>query len=138
MQSIEQLHNEFLDNAKKKDLQLFAEKQYVQLLDFQKQLKLLQEENQHLKKLLTENQSLIIEPAYKISNEEAICLQQIEKLKQISDVNDLTLEESKKFSEFVKVLFMIRNKDKSNYHLNEYKTEDLMKLVEEEVKNENK
>lgn len=129
MDSIEQLSNSFLETAKKKDLQDFCEKQFRQLLEITQENKRLLEEVDHLKKLLN-NEVLLIEPAHKITNEEAICLQQIEKLKQISDSAELTLEESKKLDTFVKLIKIIRSKDNTSGFLKEFKTEDLMKLVE--------
>lgn len=133
MDSIEQLNKDFLEIAKKKDIQDFCEKQFKEILSLQKDLINLKEENNHLKKLITENQSFIIEPAHKITNEELICLQQIEKLKSISDTNDLTLEESRKLDTFVKLLKIIRSKESFNNSLGNVNTEDLMKLVEDNV-----
>ena len=131
MDSIEQLSLNFKEEAKVKELKEYCEKQYkeiVRLLSLNKQL---EEEVSHLKKMLVDGQPLI-HPAQQISNEEIICLRQIEELKKISDAAVLTKEESQKLDTYVKILKLIRTKgNDGQMFANGVKTEDLLKLVED-------
>lgn len=127
MDSIEQLNKKFKEELSKKEMKEFCEKQTQQIL-------LLKEENEHLKKLISENESFIIETSQKVSSEELICLTQIQNLKKISDGSDLTFEEVKKFSELVKTLRLIKGKEKAEDVLKDFKTDDLLKVLVEDAK----
>jgi len=124
MLSVDQLNSKFIAEAKKAELQEYCGKLHAQILK-------LMEENDHLKKLVTTNESFIIETS-KPTPEELICLQQISLLKQISEGAALTLEESKKLDTYVKLLKIIRNKEKvDESFLKNTETQDLLKLVED-------
>jgi hypothetical protein len=131
MDSVDQLSNKFIQEAKKKDLQEFCEKQFIQIQSLCKEVEGLKNENEHLKKLLTSNESFIIDTV-KPTPEELICLQQIQMLQQTSEAMALTLEESKKLDTYVKLLRIIRNKEKvDESFLKNTDTKDLLKLVED-------
>lgn len=134
MESIDQLSNKFLQDAKKKELQDFCEKQHRELLNLLAKNKSLEEENEHLKKLVTSNDALIITAAQRLSPEEMICLEQIEMLKKTSEANALTLEECRKLDTYVKLIRLIKGKDKSNELLKGFNVEDLLKVVETDAK----
>lgn len=126
MDSIEQLSKKFQQEVSKNELREFAEKQTRELV-------LLKEENEHLKKLISKNESFIIQTE-RVSPEELICLTQINNLKKISDSADFTYEEVKKFSELVKTLRLIKGKEKADDLLKDFKTEDLIKVLEQDAK----
>lgn len=134
MDSVEQLSSKFLQEAKKKDLQEFCEKQHREIIGLLQTNKVLQEENEHLKKLVTENDAFVIETTTKLSPEEMICLEQIQMLKKTSETNALTLEEARKLDTYVKLIRLIRGKEKADELLKPFKTEDLLKLVETDGK----
>lgn len=126
MDSIEQLSKSFQQEVSKKELREFAEKQTRELV-------LLKEENEHLKKLISQNESFIIE-TQRVSPEELICLTQISNLKKISDSTDLTYEEVKKFSELVKTLRLIKGKEKAEDILKDVDVKHLLSIVEQDAK----
>lgn len=134
MDSVEQLSSKFLQDAKKKDLQEFCEKQHRELLLMLEQNRALEDENKHLKKLITSNESLVIEPVTKIAPEELICLEQIALLKKASETSALTLEEARKLDTYVKLIRLIRGKEKADEVLKGFKVEDLLKVVESDAK----
>lgn len=119
------------DSNDKKDLQEFAEQQHKEIVRLLSVNKKLEEEIEHLKKIVSSNESFLIKKPQVLSNEELICIEQINILKVASTQGPLTLEECKKFAEYVKTLRTIRGKeDKEVAALKEYTTEELMKMVD--------
>lgn len=134
MDSIDQLNNKFIDEAKKQELKEYCERQYQEILNLLKLNKKLEEEVGHLKKLLVGGIPLIQTPI-QITNEELVCIKQINDLKAISDCQTLTLEESKKLDTYVKVLRLIRSNSKEAKDiLKDVNTDDLLKVVEDNGK----
>lgn len=131
MDSTEQLSNKFIEEAKKQELKEYCERQYKEIVHLLSLNKKLEEEVNHLKTLLV-NGTQIIQAPQIISNEEFICIKQIEELKKISDAMVLTLEDSKKLDTYVKVLRLIRAKSSEVKDiLKNVNTEDLLKVVED-------
>lgn len=121
--------SEPLDN---KVLKGFAEQQHKELVRLLELNKSLEAEVEHLKNMLTANDSFLIKKPIILTNEELICIEQIKILKDLSTQGQLTLEECKKFSEYVKTLKGIRNKeDVKEAPLKQFSTEDLIKMVDD-------
>lgn len=134
MESIEQLNNKFIEEAKKQELKEYCERQYQEIVKLLSLNKKLEEEVEHLKKLLVSGIPIIQSPA-QISAEELVCIKQINDLKSISDCQTLTLEESKKLDTYVKVLRLIRSNSKEAKDiLKDVNTDDLLKVVEDNGK----
>jgi len=76
------------------------------IVEINKELKILREENAQLKLMLKEK--LEVENQRKVTPEEAICVTQIRFIYETSQDRELTLEEVKKLDLFVKNLKMIR------------------------------
>src|SRR5271170_5580033 len=101
------------------DLQLFAEAQNSTILQLSKKIQKLEEERDHLKKLLESSVPLIKEEGkegaekFLTSAEEAICIMQLERLRDISSSRELTLEESRRCEIFSKILSTFRNMPKT-------------------------
>ena len=119
------------------DLQLFAEAQNSTILQLSKKIQKLEEERDHLKKLLESSVPLIKEEGkggaekFLTSAEEAICIMQLDKLRDISSGRELTYEESKKVEIFNKILISVKNMPKTIEIKNkQLKTEELLALVE--------
>ncbi len=90
---------------------------------------LLKTEIEQLKRL---SSPTIIEPAQKVSDEEIICVTQIEKLKDIADKRSLTLEEVKMLDLLNKNLILIRKIEPQEPELKKPRdvpSADLIKLV---------
>jgi hypothetical protein len=117
------------------ELKALCEKQYRELVSLLEKNKQLEDEIGHLKTLITSNDSFVIQAPQMISPEELICLEQIGRLKICSQQNELTHEEVKKFSELVKTLKLIRNKELNKEEiLSGFKTEDLLKVIDGDTK----
>lgn len=131
MDSVNKISKDFQKNIEVIELRALNDKQYKEIVALIEKNKTLNEEVTHLKSLLTSNDSLVIQPAQTMTNEEMICLQQIEIFKKVSASNELTLEEVKKFETCVKILRMIRNKStEDGVEFKNLKTEDLLKFLE--------
>ena len=124
-----------LSNLDIASLQAMNEKQYREIVLLLEQKKLLEDKVAHLESLMVSNESFVIANPSNMLNEELICLKQIEILKKTSEIQELTYEESKKLDTYVKLLKVIRNKNKDDENsLTNTKTEDLMKVLETDVK----
>ena len=117
MANIDEVYKQFKSTA---ELQQYCETQYKTILELSKQKQLLEEENRNLKKMLTEGVPFALEKEVNIKyrefeNEEATCLEQIEKLKETSAERELSYEEAKKLDIYTKLLLNIReNKPKKD------------------------
>lgn len=88
---------EFLQDLQEiSEVKDYCAKQYETIVKLQADLKAIEEENVHLKQLLTAAPVTMIMPASSVSDEELIYLTQIAKLKKASDERELTLDEVKK------------------------------------------
>lgn len=88
---------EFLQDLQEiSEVKDYCAKQYEVIITLQADLKASQEENVHLKQLLTSVGPSIITSASNVSEEELIYLTQIQRLKKASDERELTLDEVKK------------------------------------------
>jgi hypothetical protein len=119
-------------------LQEFAEAQSSTIIQISKKLKKLEEERDHLKQLLESSVPILKEDADKLSgqkfltsSEEAICVMQLEKLRDASSARELTLEEARRVEIFSKVLTAARNSPKvielKTQHMS---NEELLAIVE--------
>lgn len=105
------------------ELKVYADKQA-------EKIELLEKEIANLKtQLATPN---LIEPAKKVSDEEVICVTQIEKLREIATKRSLTLEEVKMLDLLNKNLLLIRKVDPDEPEVKKpvnVAVADLIKLV---------
>lgn len=118
-------------------LQEYASAQEKTLIQLSKKLKKVEEECSHLKELL-ESSVPILKTDKQISgekfltnSEEAICVMQLEKLRDISSERELTLEEARRVEIFSKVLTASRNSPRVIELKTQHMTnEELLAIVE--------
>lgn len=118
-------------------LQEFAEAQSSTIIQISKKLKKLEEERDHLKQLLESSVPILRDDKQPIghkfltSSEEAICVMQLEKLRDASTARELTLEEARRVEIFSKVLAASRNSPKVIEPLTQnMSNEELLAIVE--------
>jgi len=119
-------------------LQQYAEAQNSTILQLSKKLKKLEEERDHLQELLASSVPIIKEnnksplgEKFLTSSEEAICVMQLEKLRDISSERELTLEEARRVEIFSKVLTASRNSPKViELKTQNMSNEELLAIVE--------
>lgn len=141
------LSSMFQETKELSDLQAFCEAQQKTILNLSKKIKSLEEERDHLKKLLDsttpslpieQNKDLIqINPPsdkFLTSDQEAICRVQLNKLREIALDRELTLEETKKVEIFSKIITNIENAPKTiKIDAKSVDSGDLMGLLETSV-----
>lgn len=118
------------------DLTSYCNNQFKVIQKLKEEVKELKGQLDHTKSLLTTTVPLLTPPAsvpgvikVNLSDEENICLIQINKLQEKASSRDLTLEETKKLEILVKSLYLIR--EKSTQDLNaEYKTLNASSLAQ--------
>lgn len=118
------------------ELKAYIEAQQLSFIEVSKKVRTLEEENEKLqkkiKKLETEKnkESNIELEAQEVSHSEIICLSQIEALKRITEERTHTLEETKKFEIYQRILGQIvlskKNKDDK---LAKASDDELLRLV---------
>jgi hypothetical protein len=114
------------------ELKAFAKAQLKTIVKLQEKAKQLQEDNDRLIKsgasLAQSNGSLLsINHPHGVTDEEAICIMEINKLKNISMAMVLTREECQKLKTYVEALHLIRGGAKgSDESLKSVSTDDLM------------
>ena len=97
----------FIKDAKKQELQKFTESQHTMINK-------LQEENNFLKQKLGALERMLVELEQRkvnfssMADEELICIEQIQVLKQKSSTRELSLDEAKRLDLFIKNLRLIR------------------------------
>jgi hypothetical protein len=118
-------------------LQEFATSQQKIIIQLSKKIQKIEEERDHLKSLLESSVPLIkkegesLGEKFLTSAEEAICVMQLEKLRDVSASRELTLEETRKVEVFSKVLNAVRNAPKTIEIKNkQISSEELLALVE--------
>jgi len=118
-------------------LQEFASAQQKTIIQLSKKIQKIEEERDHLKTLLESSVPLIktegqqMGEKFLTSAEEAICVAQLDMLRDISVKREFTLEETRKVEVFSKVLAAVRNAPKTIEIKNKnMSTEQLLALVE--------
>lgn len=119
-------------------LQEFAQAQQTTIIQLSKKIQRLEDERDHLKKLLESSVPLLNEPGRIIPGnkiltgvEEAICVMQLDRLRDISLERELTLEETRRVEIFSKVLASVKNKSKdAEDKTKQMSTEELLAAVE--------
>lgn len=119
------------------ELKAYIEAQQQSFIEVSKKVRSLEEENQKLlNKIKTmESQGLqernLLSIEQGISNSEIICLVEIEKLKNTTEIRELTKDESQKFDTYQKILTQINAaKKKGSNPLDNVSSEDLLKLID--------
>lgn len=96
-------------------LQEFAQAQHTTIVQLSKKIQKLEDERDHLKSLLESSVPLIKTPNNVTSDDndaEFICNLEISKLREISTQRDLTLEETRRFETYFKIVSQINNRSK--------------------------
>lgn len=127
-----------LDQYKDYDtLREFAEAQHTTIGQLSKKIQRLEEERNHLKSLLESSVPLIKTTDENISkvfenDAEYICHIEIAKLKEVSKVTELTLEQSRRLDTYFKILTQIefRSEKKEEKEVEKLETPELLKLIE--------
>jgi hypothetical protein len=133
---IETIEGEFVKQYEQdiEDKDIMIKAQNKTILTLNKQIQDLQNEIVKLKKEKKKSDnSTQISLDSSMSNEELICIQQINEFKEISSERELTLEETKKFEIITKILNNIRNetkKDNKNIPTDDITSENLINLLE--------
>jgi hypothetical protein len=122
------------------DIRAFSEAQQKTIIQLTKKVKQLEEERDHLKKLLestapiiqTANNTLVQTEKFLTSDQEAICRVQLTKLRDIALDRELTLEETKKVEIFSKIITVLENAPKTiKIDTKSIESNDLMGLLED-------
>lgn len=127
--SIITLAGEFKAIAELKD---YCNKQYEFVEHLTKEIKHLQQENNHLKSLLVGVVPVLNTNITKIADEEMICIEQIKRLKDLSGVRELSLDETKKLDLLQKNLKLSREGSQeiqATFKPSEVPTQKLLELV---------
>jgi hypothetical protein len=118
-------------------LQEFAQAQQKTIIQLSKKLQKSEDEKAHLEKLLASSVPLIREEGKPLAekmlttSEEAICVMQLDKLRDISTARELTLEETRRVEIFSKILSTFRNMPKTiEIKSKQLSNEELLSLVE--------
>ena len=119
------------------ELKAYIEAQQQSFIDISIKMRTLEEENKNLKNKIqklesddrkSKNSEL---ESQNISHSELICLTEIEKLRFVTETRPLTLEETKRFEIFQKILGQIGLAKKNNDNpLKDTTNEELLKLIE--------
>ena len=95
------------------ELKAYSDAQTKTIIELSKKLKIKEDENLHLKKLLESSVPLIKEKRdltkFESNDQEYICRTEINKLKDLSMERELTLEEVKKLDIYSKILKELAN-----------------------------
>jgi len=116
-------------------LQMFAEAQNTTILQLSKKNQALDEKVKHLEELLKTTVptiSSLPNGASDIADDDSeyICLVEIAKLKRFTSERELTLEESRRFDTYYKILNNIKSKPATQKDVEELPTDSLLKIVE--------
>jgi len=117
------------------ELKAYANAQYKTIIELNKKVNKLQEENNSLMNLMQsgikKEASGIVEVKSFMSPEEEICFTQLNRLNVISNSRELNLEESKRVEVFAKLLLSMKGDVKTiNSEAKKLDTKELLKLVE--------
>lgn len=116
------------------ELQAYCDSQYKTIIELSKKINKLEQQNKDLEKLV-ESKGLISEVSSTLSvdasDEEVICTAQLKLLRDISNKGAFTLEESRKFEIFTKILQTIQaNKKKTGEGLGKLNDDELLSMIE--------
>lgn len=113
-------------------LQEFAQAQQTTIIQLSKKIQKLEDERDHLKKLLQSSVPLIAPIKNENENDsEYICTMEISKLRDISTQRELTLEECRRLETYFKILTQINNKPKQvEKEVEKLSDSEVLKLVE--------
>ena len=117
----------------KEELVAYANAQYKTILKLNKRIEKLEEELKDAQSVTFENDDLITNKFdfSVITDEEAICLMELNRLRQASMQAELTMEECRKVQTYVQTLATIRGKEhKAPKPTEKMSTEDLLKAME--------
>lgn len=130
MSSISKLIDEFKDIAEWKQ---FCEAQQRTINELSKKVMKLEDEKKSLEstiKHFNPSNQLILPSSPETLSEEIICIKQLTLLKEISDVRELTMEETKKTQIFSDILNKIKsNKKDASQSLQKLTDEELLSLM---------
>jgi len=134
------INSMFEETKELADIRAFSEAQQKTIIQLTKKVKQLEEERDHLKKLLestapiiqTANNTLVQTEKFLTSDQEAICRVQLTKLRDIALDRELTLEETKKVEIFSKIITVLENAPKTiKIDTKSIESNDLMGLLED-------
>jgi hypothetical protein len=113
-------------------LQEFAQAQQTTIIQLSKKIQKLEDERNHLKKLLESSVPLISPIKNENENDsEYICTMEISKLRDISTQRELTLEECRRLETYFKILTQINNRPKKEEkEVEKLSDSEVLKLVE--------
>lgn len=143
MSSIDQLANQFKTLA---ELRQYCNSQFQIINKLNTKIVQQDEEIKHLKELLTKSTAIVddsngpLEVYKNMSDELATCLMQIRLLKDKSVGGELTFEDAKKLDIYTKLLLQIKNggkEEKPKENTEKLSDEELLKLLNEEIANQN-
>lgn len=101
------------------------------MITLNRKLKLIQEENEHLKKLLKNTNPIIVSMDEAGLDEELISRSELRKLRQLSQDRELNMEETKKVEIYSKILMNLSNRPKViEVSARNLKTEELAGLLD--------
>jgi hypothetical protein len=106
---IDEMANKF--KSEQVDKETF-DSQTTVLINLNKKIKQVQDENEHLKKLLKNSNPIIVNMDEAGLDEELIARSELRKLRQTSQDRELTMEETKKVEIYSKIMANIANKPK--------------------------
>lgn len=117
----------------KEELVAYANAQYKTIIKLNKRIDKLEQELEEAKSISFEGDEEITKKYdfSVISDEEAICLMELNRLRQASMTHELTMEECRKVQTYVQTLATIRGKEmKAPKPTENMSTEDLLKAME--------
>lgn len=122
-------------------LQQFAQAQHTTIVQLSKKIQKIEDERDHLKKLLESSVPILKDPnkpvdgnKFLTTDEEAICVMQLNKLRDLSSERELTLEETKRVEIFSKILSNVRNAPKViELKTKQLSDQELLALVENDI-----
>lgn len=136
------LSNMFEETKQLAEMKAFSEAQQKTIIQLTKKIKQLEEERDHLKKLVESSVPLVttnekhIYPTEKFltSDQEAICRTQLLKLREMALDRELTLEETKKVEIFSKILIALENAPKViKVNTESLNNDDLLSVITSET-----
>ena len=129
----------FEQNKSLVELKEFSEAQQKVIIQLNRKIQKLESERNHLQELLEKAPVQLFPSTIQINQdvlpEKAICLMQIDRLKEVSMGRELTLEEARKLEIYNKVLNGNQQKESSiDVKTRNIKDEDLLKMLDSEKK----
>lgn len=133
---INELRQMMIEKSKQEDGQKFIETQHKTIEQLCKQIEVLKEKNTHLENVLKQ----VVRPGLvaDVSQEELICIEQIDIIKNRSSQRELTTDEVKKLDLLIKNLKLLRQESTVIMSKSSYRAlpEDELLSIAEAVKDE--